>query len=156
MLCVIASTTTEIVFHQLVKTKGSMVQCVINYSMFWSRFNTVLLFIHHLVPFVIYVYSFLMIIRSLAKSKSLTQQQSFLITFWKQIKKCKNQIIPPFLIILSALPQIITVFSIDCDQWYNMWVRHIVLAMYLVALSPDSLTFFLFIYPLTVFKNNYS
>ncbi|UJR18683.1 hypothetical protein I4U23_005590 [Adineta vaga] len=118
--------------------------------------DTILLFIHHLVPFTIYVYSFFMIIRSLAQSKSLTQQQSFLITFWKQIKKCKNQIISPLLMILSTLPQIITVFSIDCDQWYNMWVRYIVLSMYLIAHSPDLLTFFLFIYPSTVFKNAFT
>ncbi|CAF1521977.1 unnamed protein product [Adineta ricciae] len=152
MFCVIASTTTEIFFHQLVKTKESMVQCVINYSMFWSRFDTVLLFIHHLVPFVIYVYSFLMTIRLLAQSKSSTQKQSFSVTFLKQIQKCKNQLISPFLMLISTLPQLIIVFAVDCDQWYNMWLRHLILAMYLIAHTPEVLTFILLIYPSTVYK----
>ena len=153
MFFIIAGTTTEIFFHQLVETKESMVQCVTNYSTFWSRVDTILLFIHHLAPFVIYVYSFLMIIRLLAQSKSLTQKQSFLEAFGKQMQKCKNQLICPCVMIISTLPQLIIVFAVDCDQWYNMWLRYLILAMYLIAHTPELLTFILLIYPSSVYKS---
>jgi hypothetical protein len=156
MVLVIVSTAPEIFFHRLVEindVKRSMIQCAIDYSIFWSRLDTVLLFIHHLAPFIINVYCLIMIIRLLAQSKSLIQHQSFLVAFWKQIKKCKKQLICPSLMIVSTLPQLIIVFAVDCDQWHNMWLRYLILAMYLIAHSPELLTFFLFIYPSTVYTN---
>ncbi|CAF1466525.1 unnamed protein product [Adineta ricciae] len=153
MVLVVSSTMTEIVFHRLVEINQSMVQCAVNYSMFWSRMDTILLFIHHLVPFAIYVWSFCMTLRSVAQSKSSVHKQSFLVTFCEQIQQCKNQLICPFVLIASTLPQLIIVFAVDCDQWYNMWLRYLILAMYLIAHIPHVLTFFLFIYPSTVYKN---
>ena len=84
-----ASTVTDIVFHHLIIVKtvqASIMQCIIEFAGIWSTLDTTLLFFHHLVPFALYVYSFLMIIRMTARSKSSVRQQSFLSAFWLQIK----------------------------------------------------------------------
>ncbi|UJR18921.1 hypothetical protein I4U23_022049 [Adineta vaga] len=94
-----------------------------------------------------------MTIRSLPKSKSVVREQLFLIVFWIPIKKCKKQILCPFLMIITTLPQLIIVCVVDCDQCYNMWLRYLINSIYLIAHTPELLTFSLFIYPSTVYKN---
>ncbi len=74
-----------IVFHRLVEVnnvKESMIQCVIEFSGIWSSVDTILLFIHYLVPFILYVYSFVMTMQLAAQSRSSIQHQSFLSSFW--------------------------------------------------------------------------
>jgi hypothetical protein len=122
-------TVTKIVFHRLVEVnnvKESMIQCVIEFFDIWGRVDTILLFIHYLLPFILYVYSFVMTMQLAAQSRSSTQHQSFLSSFWIQIKKCKKQLICPILMIVSSLPQLIIAFAVDCDQWYTMWLRHLI------------------------------
>ena len=102
----------------------------------WDRIDTILLFIHHLVPFLLYTYSFIMTLRSVAQSKSATQQQTFLSSFWMQIQKCQKQLICPTLMIVSSLPQLIIAFVVDCDQWYIMWFRYLILTIDLISHIP--------------------
>jgi len=84
MVVVSVSTVTEILFHRLVEVnnvKESMIQCVIEFFDIWGSVDTVLLFIHYLVLFILYVYSFVMTMQLAAQSRSSIQHQSFLSSF---------------------------------------------------------------------------
>lgn len=155
MAIIAASTVTDIVFHHLITVKtvqGQIIQCIIEIDGIWSHVDTILLFVHHLAPFVLYVYSFLMIIRMTAQSKSSVRQQSFLSAFWLQIKQCKEQVICLSMMIISSLPQLIIVLAVQCEQWDNMLLRHVILSAYLISHLPETTSFFLFIFPSTLFR----
>lgn len=143
-----ASTVTDIVFHHsiIVNTvQGSIMQCIVEIDGIWSTLDTMLLFIHHLVPFILYVRSFLMIIRMTARSKSSVRQQSFRSAFWLQIQECKEQVVCLSMMIISSLPQLIIVLAVRCEQWDNMPLRHAILSAYLTSHLPETTSFFLFI-----------
>lgn len=155
MLLVSVSTSIEIVSHRLIKIdhmEEFSVQCIIEMNGIWRDIDTILLFVHHLTPFVLYVFSLMMIIRLAAQSRSSVQQESFLSALWIQIKKCRKQLICPILMIISSLPQLVIGFSVDCDQWHNLWLRYLILASYLTAHTSQWASFVLFIYPSENYK----
>ena len=90
-------------------TNEHIVLCVIRYSRSVQTYNTITLFIHLVVPFLVNLFSALFIIFGTARRRSITQtnKKSFKQHVISQIREHKQLLISPFILLVLALPRLI-------------------------------------------------
>jgi len=153
------SVITEILFHRLLILNKNddmkSYQCINEPYGLWKIFAMIFNFIHHLIPFCLNSYSIIKLIYLVSKSKSKIRNENFVFLIYKQMKKFQEQCFGSLLMIISSLPQLIIGFILNCHQWNNIWLRHIIIISYLFSYIPQVTFFTFFIYSSSIYKQTF-
>jgi len=131
------------------------VLCVIRYSRSVQTYNTMSLFIHLVVPFLVNLFSALFIIFGTARRRSTAQtnKKSFKEHAANQIREHKQLLISPFILLLLAVPRLIMSLISGCvDPSENPWLY---LCGYLISFTPPILVFTVFVLPSELYRKTF-
>jgi len=132
------------------------VLCVIQYSCSVQTYNTITLFIHLIVPFLVNLFSALFIIFGTARRRSTAQKnkKSFKEHVINQIREHKQLLISPFILLVLALPRLIMSLVSGCvDPSENPWLY---LCGYLISFAPPMLIFAVFVLPSELYRKTFN
>jgi len=112
---------------------------------------------HYLIPFLINfictIYLTILIVRSRANVNK--NKKTRLQLFYQHLKQNKEIFVPPIMIILSALPQLIISFLLACTDFDIRWERYLLIIAYFFSYTPQILTFHLYVQPSTFFLHEF-
>jgi len=131
------------------------VLCVIRYSRSVQTYNTMSLFIHLVVPFLVNLFSALFIIFGTARRRSTAQtnKKSFKEHAANQIREHKQLLISPFILLLLAVPRLIMSLISGCvDPSENPWLY---LCGYFISFTPPMLVFAVFVLPSDLYRKTF-
>ncbi|CAF1523138.1 unnamed protein product [Adineta ricciae] len=126
--------------------------CIINYDshLKLQQFDSILIVINYLCPFVIHLLSSIIIILLVARSRSTANREKFSKQVRRQINQHYHLIISPFILVILALPRLIIPLIYRYIKSTNdPWPA---LAGYFVSFIPPILTFFIFVLPSQTYK----
>jgi hypothetical protein len=138
----------EVIFYKKLIDLNGQSACVIDFPSKIRLYDRVNVLLHYLIPFCIQILSITVLIILAARSRSRTSNnRDPLIEYIKrQFKSQKELYIPPSVIIVSGLPQIILSFSFACLELVR-WQQHLLLVAYFLSFVPQLLGFILFVLP---------
>jgi hypothetical protein len=142
----------ELVFYRkLIDLKGQSA-CVIDLSRNFRFYDRVTVLIHYLIPFSIQILSvtILIVLAARSRSRTNTNHDPFIEYLKNQFQRQKELYIPPLVIIISGLPQMILSFSLACLLLLT-WQQHALLVAYIFSFTPQLIAFFLFVLPSSTF-----
>jgi len=131
------------------------VLCVIRYSRSVQTYNTITLFIHLVIPFLVNLFSALFIIFGTARRRSTakTNKKSFKEHTINQMREHKQLLISPFILLLLATPRLIMSLVSGCvDPSENPWLY---LSGYLVSFTPPMLIFTVFVLSSELYRKTF-
>ncbi|CAF4137252.1 unnamed protein product [Adineta steineri] len=114
--------------------------CVVNYSRVVQDYNTVILFIHLIGPFVANLFSALFIIFGTARQRSLAQtSQSYITHIREQFREHKRLLISPAILLILSMPRLIISLLSGCVTVSDKpWLY---LFAYFISFTPSILVF---------------
>ncbi|CAF1069318.1 unnamed protein product [Rotaria sordida] len=126
--------------------------CLSQYSSTITKYNTFITLFHFLVPFSINLISaFVIIIVAARRRVSIESRQSFMQLFQLKLKKYKQIIFAPIILLVLSLPRLIISFILGCMRSpYYSWLY---LIGYFLSFIPSMLTLFVFILPSKIYKS---
>ena len=138
-------------------TINRQVWCVIRYSSSSSvqNYNTAIILIHHVVPFLANLFSALFIIYGAARQRSVTQtDQTFREHVRQQFSQHKQLIISPVvLLLLLSMPRLIISTLPGCARTSNnLWLY---LTAYFFIFTPSILIFIIFVIPSDLYMKTF-
>jgi len=139
----------------LTMTNEHIVLCVIRYSRSVQSYNTITLFIHLVVPFLVNLFSTLFIIFGTTRRRSIAQtnKKSFKEHVFNQIREHKQLLISPFILLVLALPRLIMSLVSGCvDPSENPWLY---LCGYFISFTPPMLVFVVFVLPSELYRKTF-
>jgi hypothetical protein len=155
--CIISTLMHELIYRRLfVYQRGTdengegtierYVSCVTHYSPTIQDYNTTILFVHLVVPFLANLCSALFIIFGVARQRSVAQTgQTFSEHIRKQFKEHKQLIISPIILLVLSIPRLIISLLPGCVKISeNFWLY---LSAYLISFIPPMLIFIIFVVP---------
>ncbi|UJR17411.1 hypothetical protein I4U23_004306 [Adineta vaga] len=128
--------------------------CVTNYNQFLQTYNSTIILIHFLIPFIINVCSALYIIRNVSRRRSAAQTvYSYWQHLYKQFLECKHILISPLVLIILSSPRLIISLMSSCikssrDPW-------LFLSGYFISFIPSMLVFIIFVLPSDLYKKEF-
>jgi hypothetical protein len=136
-----------IFYRKLIDLNGQSI-CVVDLSTKFRLYDRITVLFHYLVPFSIQILSIKILIILAARSRSRTSNNRdlFIEYLKRQFKLQKELYIPPLVIVVSGLPQIILSFSFACLELIT-WQEHALLVAYFLSFAPQLLGFVLFVLP---------
>jgi len=149
------------VFVYQIKNRGTDVipienyaWCVTDYSHSVEKYNTAILFIYLVGPFIANLFSALFIIFGNAYRRSLTQtQQTFLQHIRIQWKEHKQLVISPIILLILSTPRLIISLVSEClNASHNSWLY---LSAYFISFIPSILMFAVFVAPSKVYRKTF-
>ncbi|CAF1260817.1 unnamed protein product [Rotaria sordida] len=126
--------------------------CLSQYSSTITKYNTFITLFHFLVPFSINLISaFVIIIVAARRRVRIESRQSFMQLFQLKLKKYKQIIFAPIILLILSLPRLIISFILGCMRSpYYSWLY---LIGYFLSFIPSMLTLFVFILPSQIYKS---
>jgi hypothetical protein len=146
----------ELFFFNIIQETNEQVLCVANYSSFVWSFNNGNVLAQHLVPFCIQISSITILIVFVARSRSRStnNREGFFFILQRQLNLRKELYITSFVLVFSALPQIIISSSFSCTI-LSAWQRYLLCTAYFCSYLPQVLGFILFVLPSTAYSNEF-
>jgi hypothetical protein len=138
----------ELIFYRkLIDLNGQSI-CVVDFPLNFRVYDRLTVLLHYLIPFSIQILSITILIILAARSRSRTNnnRDPFIEYLKRQFKRQKELYIPPLVIVVSGLPQIILSFSFACLELIT-WQQHALLLAYFLSFAPQLLGFILFVLP---------
>ncbi len=128
--------------------------CVVEYIASVRIFNSVILLIHFAIPFLLNIGSACVIIHTLARHRSTTQQRkTYTQHLRKQVDELKHILISPIIFILLALPRLIISLISGCMKAVrNPWLF---IFGYFASFIPPIFIFFVFVIPSENYKKEF-
>ncbi|CAF0797034.1 unnamed protein product [Adineta steineri] len=125
--------------------------CAINYSRAVQDYNTAILFIHLIGPFIANLFSALFIIFGTARQRSLAQaSQSYIAHIREQFRKHKRLLISPAILLVLSLPRLIISLLSGCVKISDKpWLY---LCAYFISFTPSILVFVVFVVPSELYR----
>ncbi|CAF1670891.1 unnamed protein product [Adineta ricciae] len=125
--------------------------CTTSYSQSIQDYNTAILFIHVLGPFMANLFSALFIIIQSARRRSEAQKkQTFQQHLREQWNEHKQLVISPFILLLLSTPRLIISLLSGCvDVFSHLWLY---LSAYFISFSPSILVFIVFVIPSSSYR----
>ncbi|CAF1210464.1 unnamed protein product [Adineta steineri] len=120
--------------------------CVSNYSRTVQDYNTVILFIHLIGPFIANLFSALFIIFGTARRRSAAQtNQNYMAHIREQFREHKRLVISPAILLILAMPRLIISLLSGCVKVSDKpWLY---LCAYFISFTPSILVFVVFVVP---------
>ncbi|CAF1284611.1 unnamed protein product [Adineta steineri] len=133
------------------KTIGIHRWCVVNYSRVVQDYNTAILFIHLIGPFVANLFSALFIIFGTARQRSLAQtNRSYITHIREQIREHKRLLISPSILLILSMPRLIISLLSGCVKVSDKpWLY---LFAYFISFTPSILVFTVFVVPSKLYR----
>ncbi|CAF1455732.1 unnamed protein product [Adineta steineri] len=133
--------------------------CEILYTPSLNILNTVLAFLHLLFPFFLNLLANSFIIRTVVSRKLHLQSETNSFTFYqmckKQLKRHRDLFIAPTLSIVCMLPQLILSLNYSCIDLREKWLLRLNTSANLIIYLPQTLTFLIYVYPSTLYYNEF-
>jgi len=135
-------------------TEEHHAMCIIQYSRSLQNYNTFTLVFHFILPFVANLCSVLFIIFGTTRQRSRARKnQTFKDQIVKQIKKHKQLLISPFILLLLVMPRLILLLGPGCvNPSNNPWLY---LCGYFISYTPPMLIFAVFVIPSSVYMSTF-
>lgn len=152
MICIVPSLIILSIIHEPLycdlfdDEEEHRIWCVTNYSSVLQDYNSTILLIHFLIPFIINLSSALFIIINVTgqHTKSRTQQ-TYSKHLRKQFNEHKHILISPLILVILSLPRLIISLISSCiKSSRNPWLY---LCGYLISFIPSILIFVVFVIP---------
>ncbi|CAF1461662.1 unnamed protein product [Adineta ricciae] len=133
---------------------GTDTWCTTSYSQSIENYNTVILFIHLLGPFIANFCSALfIIIRSARRRAEVQKQQSYRKHVREQWKEHKHLVISPTILLLLSTPRLVISLLSGCVNVTNhLWLY---LCAYFISFLPSVLIFILFVIPSDLYRKTF-
>ncbi|CAF0727312.1 unnamed protein product [Adineta steineri] len=125
--------------------------CVINYSRIVQNYNTAILFIHLIGPFIANLFSALFIIFGTARQRSVAQtSKNYMAHIREQLREHKQLVISPAILLVLAMPRLIISLSSGCVKVSdNPWLY---LFAYFISFTSSILVFIIFVVPSELYR----
>ncbi|CAF0761821.1 unnamed protein product [Adineta steineri] len=125
--------------------------CVINYSRTVQDYNTAILFIHLIGPFIANLFSALFIIFGTARQRSLAQtSQNYIAHIGEQLREHKQLVISPTILLILSIPRLIISLLSGCVKVSDKpWLY---LCAYFISFTPSILVFIVFVVPSELYR----
>ncbi|CAF1065274.1 unnamed protein product [Adineta steineri] len=129
--------------------------CIVTYSSALRTYNTIMNLCHFFIPFIINLISGpLIIVVTTRQRKIIRIQESYRTILKKQIQEHRHLLISSISLIILAIPHLIISFVSGCMSSINdPWLF---LIGYFISFIPSILTFSVFIFPSTSYKQHFS
>ncbi|UJR19290.1 hypothetical protein I4U23_022419 [Adineta vaga] len=128
--------------------------CTTSYSRSFQNYNTTILFIHLLGPFIANLCSALYIIIGSARRRANAQnRQTYKQHIQEQWKEHKQLIISPLIILFLTIPRLVISLLSGCiDVSRHPWVY---LSAYFISFTPSILIFVVFVIPSSIYRKTF-
>ncbi|CAF0721336.1 unnamed protein product [Adineta steineri] len=125
--------------------------CTINYSRVVQDYNTAILFIHLIGPFIANLFSALFIILGTARQRSLAQtSQNYIAHIRAQLREHKQLVISPAILLILSTPRLIISLLSGCVKVSDKpWLY---LCAYFISFTPSILVFIVFVVPSEMYR----
>ncbi|CAF3495074.1 unnamed protein product [Adineta steineri] len=125
--------------------------CVINYSRVVQDYNTAILFVHLIGPFIANLFSALFIIFGTARQRSLAQtNQNYIAHICEQLREHKQLVISPAILLVLSMPRLIISLLSGCVKVSDRpWLY---LCAYFISFTPSILVFIIFVVPSDLYR----
>ncbi|CAF3999531.1 unnamed protein product, partial [Adineta steineri] len=122
------------------------VSCITRYSPSVQDYDTTILFLHLIGPFIVNLFSALFIIFGGAHQRSMARtNQSFKEHVQEQFREHKQLIISPIVLLILSIPRLIISLLPGCLKTSeNLWLY---LGAYFISFAPSMLIFLIFVFP---------
>lgn len=152
---VAGSTLHEIFYRRLMTSKEHQYsRCVVNYPSEVQHYNTIILFLHFLVPFAANLLSALFIVFATANRRSASHIQStYREQLYAQFIEHKQLLISPLILVILSLPRLIISLLSGCieisrnSSWY--------LLGYFISFIPSLSSFIVFVMPSHLYRTQF-
>jgi hypothetical protein len=127
--------------------------CHVQFNSSFQLFNSIILGLHVILPFVSNIISAVLIIIVTARQRFIAQKnQQYTSQLQKQIKELKHLLISPIILIILASPRLIITILSGCMKTTRgyLWLY---LTGYLVSFLPSMLIILVFVLPSKTYKN---
>ncbi|CAF3075000.1 unnamed protein product [Rotaria sp. Silwood2] len=130
--------------------------CVIDFPIRIRTYDRITVLFHYLIPFCIQILSITILIILSARNRSRfgNSHDTFMEYLKRQFRRQKELYIPPSVIVLSGLPQVIFSFSFACRQLVT-WQQHVLLIAYFISFTPQLLGFIIYVLPSTNYMKEF-
>ncbi|CAF0731467.1 unnamed protein product [Adineta steineri] len=125
--------------------------CAIQYSPAIQDYNTAILFIHLIGPFIANLFSALFIIFGTARQRSLAQtNQNYIAHIREQLREHKQLVISPAILLILSMPRLIISLLSGCVKISDYpWLY---LCAYFISFTPSILVFIVFVVPSDLYR----
>ena len=154
-LFIILTSIHEPIYRRLIEDiEEQRIWYVVIYSKSFDIYNNTMHLFHFLLPFLINIISAIFIIITLARQRAVSRRHlSYRELFRRELQQHKHLLVSPLALVIIALPRLIIAFSSACmnsarDPW-------LFLSGYYISLIPSMVTFFIFIIPSSMYKNQF-
>ncbi|CAF1341018.1 unnamed protein product [Adineta ricciae] len=128
--------------------------CVIYYKTWLKFYTIVMIFLNYFVPLIIQISSTIIIIIVTARQRSISQVD---VRFWnhlrRKIRKYKQLLISPMIIILLTLPHLIVTVILDCNKSSRLF--WFFLLSYFSSFIPATFVFTIFVIPSPLYRKQF-
>ncbi|CAF1416032.1 unnamed protein product [Adineta steineri] len=133
-------------------TSKRYVSCITHYSPSIQDYNTAILFLHLVGPFIVNLLSALFIIFGGAHQRSMAQtNQKFKQHVKEQFREHKQLIISPIVLLVLSIPRLIISLLPSCAKTSeNLWLY---LGPYFISFTSSMLIFLIFVFPSELYMN---
>jgi hypothetical protein len=112
--------------------------------------------IHALVPTIIQLIASLCLLISITRRIGFVfARQDFVRIFLKECRKRKHFFVPLLFTIFTVLPHLFLHLRDECEDARDLSILRLHLSFNILAYLPQSLTFFIYIYPSASYMNNF-
>lgn len=135
-------------------TRNNYIYCITRYSPSLEKYNTSILFVHLLVPFVINLFSALYIIFGVARHRSVSKpERSYREHVQQQFNEHKQLVMSPLVLVILSSPRLIIALLPGCiNVSQNPWLY---LSAYFISFIPSMLVFIIFVLPSDLYKKQF-
>ncbi|CAF1418907.1 unnamed protein product [Adineta steineri] len=125
--------------------------CAIQYSRAVQDYNTAILFVHLIGPFIANLFSALFIIFGTARQRSLAQtSQNYIAHIREQLSEHKQLVISPAILLILSIPRLIISLLSGCVKVSDKpWLY---LSAYFISFTPAILVFVVFVIPSKLYR----
>ncbi|CAF1155853.1 unnamed protein product [Adineta steineri] len=125
--------------------------CAIQYSRAVQDYNTAILFIHLIGPFIANLFSASFIIFGTARQRSLAQtSQNYIAHIREQLREHKQLLISPAILLILSMPRLIISLLSGCLKVSDKpWLY---LFAYFISFTPSILVFIVFVVPSELYR----
>ena len=153
LILIAASLIHEPLNRRIIEDPRSLtIWCVKSVHTIWLRqYQSGINVIHLLTPFIFKIVSVFLILITITRHKSKAKKVTMVGMFQQQLRKHKDLIIGPVVLILLALPRLILSFTNACEN--ESWLNILFIFGYLLSFVPLLSVFWIFVFPSEVYSD---
>ncbi|CAF1085109.1 unnamed protein product [Adineta steineri] len=155
IFCVVLTHISDPIYRVLINDEDEQRKwCIVRYPLSVERFNSINLFLHFVVPFVVNGISAMIIIIIRARIRfAAKKQKSYLQYLLEEVHQLGHLLISPSILVLLSVPRLILAFLPGCMKTTeDLWIY---LAGYFVSFVPALLTFPIFVLPSYLYRKEF-